>query len=631
MIEKSIKILHKYWGYNDYRKKQEEVVSSILSGKDTLALLPTGGGKSICYQVPALTLDGICIVFSPMISLMQDQVSSLKNKGISAEQINSFMPNSQIEYVISKCLYGNIKLLYMSPERLNSKKIIRLLNKINISFFAVDEAHCISQWGYDFRPAYLKISIVRKLFPAKKIIALTATATPFIKEDIQKKLEFKNPNIIVDSFKRENINISVTKTENKIGDIINILNKNKNTSNIIYTRSRNITEKLSTFLNKNRIEARPYHAGMSNTERKKNQTYWLQNKIKTIVATNAFGMGIDKPDVRCVIHISPPSSIEEYYQEIGRAGRDQKESSAYLLYSNNDIQKLTENKDNYLPSQKIILKTITKLFNKYKITYNNGKDTIYYFNPNYFCNELNINRNTFNKTLKYLSLIGFLSIDNTRIIDPRVYIPISISKIRDILEQEDDNAKVFENLVRKHPNIQNDFVKININKIATQLNLEKNIVENIIRNFSKYKLISYIPPTDKSRIIFHRNNSLKINIDETFYRFLNKMNSQRIDWMLNMILQNKCRTQTIIEYLGENTDKKCLKCDTCCKINENTDIETIKEILNNRIIKNNTKELSFEKIFTFDELKSSHKLSIIRDLIADGEFKLKDNKLIKAT
>jgi ATP-dependent DNA helicase RecQ len=346
-------ILIKYWGYSTFRPMQEEIIRSVMEGNDTLALLPTGGGKSVCYQVPTLAMEGICLVITPLISLMKDQVENLKRKGIKAVAIYSGLNYYEIGIAFNNCIYGDIKFLYISPERLETEKFHNILSKLKICLIAVDEAHCISQWGYDFRPPYLKIAEIRKFLPRIPVLAVTATATPEVVKDIQAKLNFPFENVFQISFARKNLTYYVIKEDDKLGRLIRILNTLKG-SGIIYVRSRRKTFEIAQFLEKNNITASYYHAGLDTVTRDRRQNAWMCEQYRIIVATNAFGMGIDKPNVRVVVHLDLPESLEAYFQEAGRAGRDELNASAILLYENSDVIDAQNNLQLAYPEPEII-------------------------------------------------------------------------------------------------------------------------------------------------------------------------------------------------------------------------------------------------------------------------------------
>ena len=364
-------ILLKYWGYSSFRENQEEIIKMIINNKDTLALLPTGGGKSICYQIPSLIMDGICIVVSPLISLMKDQVEDIKSKGIKAITITSDLDFKEVDIALTNCIFGGYKFLYISPEKLQNELVQSKISEMNVNLIAVDEAHCISEWGHNFRPSYRNISLIREIHPNSPVIALTATATKDVVSDIQENLDFKKPNLVQSSFYRENLSYIVIKEQDKKRKLINILNKIHGSA-IVYVKSRKDCEKISKILVENNISANYYHAGLNIDQRNKRQENWKKSKSRVMVATNAFGMGIDKPDVRLVIHFHIPSTIESYFQETGRAGRDEKESFAVLLYNSTDEKYLRDFVELHFPSVKEIKECYQNLANHFQIAVNNG-------------------------------------------------------------------------------------------------------------------------------------------------------------------------------------------------------------------------------------------------------------------
>jgi ATP-dependent DNA helicase RecQ len=399
-MSKNLEILEKYWGFKNFRPLQEEIINAVLNGKDTLALLPTGGGKSICFQVPAMLKEGICIVVSPLIALMKDQVDNLLNKGIKAIAITSSMHKREIDIALDNCIHGNIKFLYLSPERLETEIVQVRLQKMNISLIAIDEAHCISQWGYDFRPSYLKIELLRELLPKTPVLALTATATKEVVKDIQEKLHFKKENVFQESFERKNVAYIVLNEEDKLARLLKLATNVKGTG-IVYVRNRKTTQDIANYLISNQLSADFYHAGLDTKTREQKQNNWIQNKTRIIVCTNAFGMGIDKPDVRFVAHIDLPDSLEAYFQEAGRAGRDGKKSFAVLLYNASDKINLERNIELNFPTIDEIRQTYQALANYYQIATGAGLGTTYNFDITAFCDNYKLQAITVFNSLKF--------------------------------------------------------------------------------------------------------------------------------------------------------------------------------------------------------------------------------------
>ena len=421
------KILIKYWGYSHFRPLQEEIISSVLEGRDTLALMTTGGGKSVCYQLPALVKDGICIVISPLIALMNDQVEFLTRKGIRATMIHSSLTAYEIDIILDNCIHGNMKFLYVSPERLDTELFITRVQQMNVNLIAVDEAHCISQWGYDFRPAYMKIVELRKLFPEVAVLAVTASATPEVAKDIQQKLEFKKENLLRISFERKNLSYVVLKEEDKIARLLKIINNVKG-SGIIYARSRRKAEEVAGMLKQKNITAEYYHAGLSFDERSKRQEAWLRDKIRVIASTNAFGMGINKANVRFVVHLDLPDSLEAYFQEAGRAGRDGKRAYAVLLYNETDRLNLERNMVQSFPEIADIKKMYSALCSFYNMLPGGGKGSTFDFSLNDFCSKYSL------EPFLVISSIKFLEKENYLMITEGFYRP---SRIHIIINQKD--------------------------------------------------------------------------------------------------------------------------------------------------------------------------------------------------
>lgn len=401
-------ILAKYWGYHSFRPLQEEIITSVLQGNDTLALLPTGGGKSVCFQVPALVQEGVCIVISPLIALMKDQVDNLQKKGISAIAITSAMHKREIDIAFDNCVYGNIKFLYLSPERLITPIAQARIQKMKVSLIAVDEAHCISQWGYDFRPSYLEIAKLRELQPKVPVLALTATATPEVVKDIQEKLRFKKANVLQKSFERKNLAYVVIGEEDKLSRLLKVVN-NVGGTGVVYVRNRKKTQEVAAFLQKNKIPADFYHAGLTPGERSQKQDSWIKNKTRVIVATNAFGMGIDKPDVRFVVHLDLPDSLEAYFQEAGRAGRDEGKAYAVMLYNEADINDLKSNVEMSFPSVEEIRQTYQALANYYQLAVGSGEGAAFDFDISELCRNYKLEPVTVFNSIRFLEKEGYIS------------------------------------------------------------------------------------------------------------------------------------------------------------------------------------------------------------------------------
>ena len=573
-ILKPADILKKYWNYNHFRPLQEDIIDAVLAKKDVLALLPTGGGKSVCFQVPALAMEGICIVISPLIALMKDQVEQLQKRDIQAKAIFSGMTYREIDIALDNCVYGKVKFLYISPERLQTAIFKERVKKMKVCLLAIDEAHCISQWGYDFRPPYLQIAEFRQTLPEVPCIALTATATKEVKMDIQEKLQFKKDNTAVfqKSFARENLSYSCFYEENKEKRLLKILHNVDGTS-VVYVQSRKRTKTIADFLLKNKINADFYHAGLSNEQRNAKQESWIQNKIRVIVATNAFGMGIDKPDVRTVVHLDLPNSLEAYYQEAGRAGRDEKKAYGVLLYNYLDINNLKVQIEQNFPSVELIRNIYQRLANYYKIAVGSGEMTSYDFVIEDFMktfpqtNEKKIDYIQVYYALKELEQQGFLQ-QNEAINKPSALLFLV------------DNAKLYEfQIANVHTDLLiktilrmyggeafTNFTSISEQNIAKKLNIDTQTIVNQLLFLQKSNLIDYAPQNEKPQITFltPRYNAPDLPFDTKSYQERQERQEKKANAIIHYLTHEyRCRTQLIQAYFDEETDKVCGICDNC--------------------------------------------------------------------
>lgn len=563
-------ILVKYWGFTNFRPLQEDVINSILAGKDTLALLPTGGGKSICFQVPALLKTGICIVVTPLIALMKDQVENLKKRGIKAVAIHSGMHPNEIEIHLNNCVYENIKFLYVSPERLESKRFIESVKKMNVNLLAVDEAHCISQWGYNFRPPYLRIAELRQFIPETPVLALTATAIKEVATDIQEKLNFKSENVFRSSFERKNLIYYVAKEEDKLQRILKIASNLKGTG-IIYVRKRRTTKEISSFLRKNKISSDYYHAGIDHQTRDKKQVAWTNGKTRIIVATNAFGMGIDKADVRFVVHIDLPDCPERYFQEAGRAGRDGKKSYAILLYEKSDIIDAKKKIQFAYPEITFIKAVYQALGNFFQLAVGAGKNTSFEFDISTFCQNYNFPLSTTYNSLKFLEKEGYIVLNETINAPSKVHFEINKIDIYKFQVENKHYDNFIKTLLRSYSGLFSDFVNIYESEISRHTGLS---IEEVISYFSrlqKFEILTYIPRKTKPQIIYcsERIDSKNIYISNENYKIRKVEAAKRLDSMINYVeSSNKCRSQLLLSYFDEVDVKRCGKCDVCIERNK---------------------------------------------------------------
>ncbi len=558
-------ILKRYWGYDAFREKQEDIISSVLEGNDTLALLPTGGGKSICYQVPALLKEGVCIVISPLIALMKDQVQNLKSKGINAIYIHSGMNYNEIDILLDNCVYGEVKFLYVSPERLQTDIFRERFLKMNVSLIAVDEAHCISQWGYDFRPAYLKISEIRELKKDVPILAVTATATKKVVEDIVEKLELNSPKIISKTFYRENLSYSVLYEEDKLERLLRII-KNVNGTGIVYAKTRARTKEVADYLRKQKVSVAHYHAGLDSKVRNKIQEDWIENKIRVIVSTNAFGMGIDKPDVRFVVHVDCPSSIEAYFQEAGRAGRDEKNAFAVLLYNNHDKIQLTEDFEKSFPPITEIKSVYKALANFYQLAYGSGKDTTVNFNISEFCKRYDKNIIDVYNALKFLELEGLISLSDAFYQPSKLRVLMDSKEIYKFQVEHVGYDSLLKVILRTYEGVFDRYVTFNEDKIAVNAQLDKSVLTKQLAQLHKLRVIDYIPQNNQPQLTFLTEilPENHFSISKEVYHFRKEVRDKQLKSILNYVTKkNVCRSILLLEYFNDNSGEPCGICDVC--------------------------------------------------------------------
>ncbi len=578
-------ILRKHWGYESFRPCQEDIITSILNGNDTLGLLPTGGGKSITFQVPALVFDGLTIVITPLISLMKDQVDNLRQLGIKAVYIHSGLTKSEHRLAIDKCRLGKVKLLYLSPEKLQSTSMINYLRLMDVKLIVVDEAHCISQWGYDFRPSYLNINTIRKLFPVAPILALTASATPEVVDDIMSKLEFRQRNIFAKSFSRNNLSYLVREGEHKEGQLIKIL-KATSGSAIVYVRSRRRTREIAEILYKEGISADFYHAGLASEDKNEKQNKWKSDQCRVMVATNAFGMGIDKPNVRTVIHYDLPSSLEEYYQEAGRAGRDGKPAFAVLLVAKYDKATLSRRISEKFPDKDFIKRVYDLLGNFLEVAIGSGYNQVYEFNFNLFCKRFNLPPISTHSALKILSqaqYIDFIEEINT---SSRTIVLLNKEELYSLkLEPNIDN--VFQSLLRSYSGLFADYVFINEMLLANRLNCSEQNIYNALLALTRLHAIHYVPRKSSPYIVYTTSRELPkhILLPKDIYEHQRDRLIKRIEAMKRFAFTNdECRVNSMLQYFGELPTASCGKCDYCREAKKHPSSTTETERLRESII-----------------------------------------------
>jgi ATP-dependent DNA helicase RecQ len=576
--------LKKHWGYDSFRPLQQDIIESVLDNKDTLALLPTGGGKSICFQIPGLVIGGTCLVVSPLIALMNDQVQNLKNKGISAVAITSSMNLKEIDIALNNAAYGHVQFLYVSPERIENETFRQRLSYLPIGLIAIDEAHCISQWGYDFRPSYLKIAELREYFPSVNIIAVTASATKEVVEDIQLKLEFKNQNVFRQSFERKNIRYVVQLEENKYERLLKVIS-NIGGSGIVYVRNRKKTEEIAKWLLQNKIPSSFYHAGINANDRATIQQNWIENKSQVIVATNAFGMGIDKPDVRFVVHLDLPESLEAYFQEAGRAGRDEKPAYAILLCNNFDIASLKEQYEQKTPSIDEIKQSYQAIYNFYQIPVESGEGLSVNFDINEVTRNYNLRPVTLYNSIKCLEKEGYFSFLDGGYEPSKIMMVMGKDDLYNYQIKHPKYEPLIKVLLRSYGGLYEQYVQIKEKEVAYRSKISEHELMIQLENLNTQGVISFIPQTTLPKLIFLQNRiNLKFEgIRLINYPVLKEKALTRINSVVNYVTEKKiCRSRLLLSYFNETDFKDCHYCDVCIekyKRNLETDeglIENIK-------------------------------------------------------
>lgn len=564
-------ILQKYWGYPDFRGIQQEIIESIGQGKDTLGLMPTGGGKSITFQVPALAMDGVCLVVTPLIALMKDQVQNLRKRGIMAAAIYSGMTRPEIVTTLENCIFGQTKLLYISPERLASELFQTKLRHIKVSFITVDEAHCISQWGYDFRPSYLNIADIKKLKPSAPILALTATATPAVIDDIQERLQFKEKNVFKMSFERKNLTYVVRPTIDKDAEMIHILESVKGSA-IVYVRSRKRTKEISDLLEANGIPSTFYHAGLTHSTKDIRQQRWHNDETRVMVATNAFGMGIDKPDVRMVIHYDSPDSIEAYFQEAGRAGRDGKRAYAVLLYDKRDTQKLIKRIDTNFPPKDYIIKVYEDLAYYYQIAAGSGYGHTFSFEIEKFCHIFKHYPLQAHSALVILARAQYIEYETDPESRARLMFLLNrneLYRLDDLTQQED---ALITALLRLYGSLFVDYTFIDIGLVTDYSQIPQQEIYLMLKSLSQRRILHFIPESKTPYITYTKNRELpeQMVISKEVYEDRKEEFTKRINAMIAYANDTTtCRSKMLLNYFGEKQDHDCGRCDVCLDNNTN--------------------------------------------------------------
>ena len=573
-------ILHKYWGYPDFRGIQREIIESIGAGKDTLGLMPTGGGKSLTFQVPALAQEGVCIVITPLIALMKDQVEHLRHKGITAAAIYSGMSRDAIVTTLENCIFGGVKLLYISPERISSDLFQIKLKHMKVSFITVDEAHCISQWGYDFRPSYLQIAVIRKLVPNVPILALTATATPDVIDDIQERLGFTEKNVFRMSFERKNLVYVVRQAEDKEAEMVHILQSIPKTA-IVYCRSRKRTKEVAQLLMQYGISATWYHAGLEPAVKDQRQSEWQHDKVRVIVATNAFGMGIDKADVRVVIHMDCPSSLEAYFQEAGRAGRDGQKAYAVLLYNGHDNRTLQKRVEDTFPPKEYVQQVYEHLAYFYQIGVNSGEGCTFEFPIDKFCATFKHFPIRANAALILLQRAGYIDYEPNPDNNARVRFLLrrdDLYRLDSLSEKEND---VVISLLRNYGGLFTDYGYVDESYIAQEAGLDRNQTYMVLINLSKKRIIDFIPRKSIPLISYKRDrvDGSDVILDKSIYEERKEQFQKSINSVINYAQNDRvCRSRQLLYYFGEKKSVDCEQCDVCLSHSHHDDHNQQEEI-----------------------------------------------------
>lgn len=630
--EEALSILKQYWGYDAFRDLQEEIINSIGEGKDTLGLMPTGGGKSITFQVPALAKEGICLVVTPLIALMKDQVQNLRQRGIKAVAVYSGMTRQEILIALDNCIFGNYKFLYISPERLATDIFRTKVRSMNVSMITVDESHCISQWGYDFRPAYLKIAEVRALLPGIPVLALTATATPEVVKDIQKKLLFAEENVFRMSFERKNLAYIIRRTDNKNGELLHILRRMSGSA-IIYVRNRKKTKEITELLQNEGITADFYHAGLNNDLKDIRQKRWQNNECRVMVATNAFGMGIDKPDVRVVLHLDLPDSPEAYFQEAGRAGRDGEKAYAVILCAKSDEVNLKKRISDTFPEKTYIKELYENLNYYFQMAMGDGQDCVFDFSLEDFCYKFKYFPVPADSALKILTQAGYIEYTEEQDNSSRLIFTVQREELYRLKEQGVEAEALIQTILRSYTGVFTDYTYINEESLSLRTGLSRQQVYELLKMLSKRCIIDYIPHKKTPFIIFTRERvELRhLQISQAVYEERKERYGKRIQSMIDYVSsETNCRSRMLLRYFGEKDAEDCGQCDICISRKKQKLSRTKSDELRQRIISVIDQPLTMEELIKRVNEKHTVLLEVLREMMDEEEIKMENNLIVKS-
>ncbi|WP_307997172.1 ATP-dependent DNA helicase RecQ [uncultured Bacteroides sp.] len=631
-MNKYQEILKQYWGYDSFRDLQEEIITSIGEGKDTLGLMPTGGGKSITFQVPALAQEGLCIVITPLIALMKDQVHNLRKRGIKALAVYSGMTRQEIITALENCIFGDYKFLYISPERLDTEIFRIKLRSMKVSMITVDESHCISQWGYDFRPAYLKIAEIRELLPGVPVLALTATATPEVVKDIQARLNFHEGNVFRMSFERKNLAYIVRKTDNKTSELLHILRRIPGSA-IIYARNRRRTKEITELLVNEDITADFYHAGLDNAVKDLRQKRWQNGEVRVMVATNAFGMGIDKPDVRIVLHLDLPDSPEAYFQEAGRAGRDGEKAYAVILYSKSDKTTLHKRVVDTFPDKEYILNVYEHLQYYYQMAMGDGFQCVREFNIEEFCRKFKYFPVPVDSALKILSQAGYLEYTDEQDNASRILFTLRRDELYKLREMGAETEALIQTILRSYTGVFTDYAYISEASLSIRTGLTREKIYNILVTLTKRRIVDYIPRKKTPYIIYTRERQeLRfVHIPPSVYEERKVRYEARIKAMEEYVTsEDVCRSRMLLRYFGEKNEHNCGQCDVC--ISHRATDATLSEDSFEELKQQITELLAQKPLLPVEiankiEAERERVAEVIHHLLEEGALKMQDGMI----